>query len=197
MPNEVQALRVDEFLLGMAGKRHAGQLGAIDSEAIEVEEALRRLEVALEALDLAGMATVWWRAVGAADQCSATSSVGDRSKIRGIVVQYAGVVCKRILGEFEAALELQDRAAARSAHEHFSELRTACSPGGTQILTGGLPATLLGRGSQLEDRYRQLCLRGAEPPLCNLFPDVFSLCWTKRCTEVLQAGRPPQLRHHE
>merc|ERR1712190_40433 len=97
--------------------------------------------------------TVWWRAVGAASQSSAASSSSDQSRLRGIMVQYAGAVGTRILNELESALEHQDRAAARGAHEHFIQLRAACSPGGTQLLTGGLSTALLGRGSQLEDRY--------------------------------------------
>lgn len=167
-PDEVEALRSDEFLLGV--RNNCGtpiRPTFVNVEA--VEQVFAELDTALKYSDYEGAEALWRRAY--------CQGVGfkDRPELCAIAARYVQTMWPQILDELEAAIDRQDRPAAQQEHQRLHELRAVCSQLGDRR-AALVPADRSGRSTELEARYKQLVDRSG-PLMCSLLPNLWCHCY--------------------
>mmetsp|Transcript_85204 Transcript_85204/g.237872 ORF Transcript_85204/g.237872 Transcript_85204/m.237872 type:complete len:264 (-) Transcript_85204:160-951(-) len=197
-PDEVEALCVDDFLLGRTSTDLVGVREPF-SAGLSIDRAFAELDVALKCRDLKG-AEACWRRLSSLRKEGSLAVLAQRPEFRAVALRYVAAITPQILDELETALDRGDRLAARAEHQRLTDLRaiggitdsTAITPVGA---AGGLidsPAER-GRRAQLEARYQQLVNRSG-PLVCNFVPDLWWLCWSSCSAERAVQGPTPVQR---
>lgn len=204
--SEVDALQVDDFLLGRSDGRRP--LCEEDLRWTSVDDAVQQVDAALRQGDVAFAEALWRRAADAeAGEATAASAAaagatgagldpgagagpgGSGSASMGVgagvlrAVPHAAAAARRVGAALcEVALdELEaalDRGDRPAAQREHQRVHALVAA--CTRLTGGPPDDAWGRRPELEARFRQLCGEGGSM-MCSLFPDVWSLCWAKTC----------------
>lgn len=187
LPSEEEALRRDDFLLGMA--RQEPQIEVSGEDRWEyAAQAFAELDVALRCQDLVS-AEALFREI--ASRASEGDVLAERPELRAVASRFCAAVAPRVCDQLERALDHQDRAAARRAHQRLAELRGCCVRlGGGRLWTIG---DSMGRSAELEARYQQV-INHSGPLVCSLFPDVMGLCKSFPCEAWPQRLHTAMLR---